>query len=76
MRRHANQEEVPMSEVMKISAQEAREKTKAGQARLVCAYGDASKCENILLQGAESWPDIRGRLSQLDADQEMILYCA
>jgi len=65
-----------MSEVPRISPRQAREETQSGLARLICAYGDASKCEGILLEGAESWPNIRGRLSELPADQEIILYCA
>jgi len=65
-----------MSEVPRISPRQAREATRVGAAKLICAYGDANKCSHILLEGAESWPEIRGRLSELDADQEMILYCA
>jgi len=65
-----------MSQIPRISPEQAREETLAGRARLICAYGDTGKCQSILLEGAESWPEIRGRLSELRANQEIILYCA
>jgi hypothetical protein len=65
-----------MTDVQRISAQEAWERVKAGGAKLVCAYGDEDKCANILLEGATSWPSFRNRLTDINANQEIILYCA
>jgi hypothetical protein len=65
-----------MSEVQRVSAQQAWEKVRTGRAHLVCAYPDEDKCANILLEGATSWPAFRNRLADIDANQEIILYCA
>ena len=65
-----------MNEVSRVSARQTREARQAGRAELVCAYGDANKCADILLEGAESWPDFRGRLKDMDTEREIILYCA
>ncbi len=64
-----------MTEVTRISPQYAWEETRSGRAKLVCAYGDESKCTNLLLEGSISWPSFRNHLDSIDSNQEIILYC-
>ena len=68
--------ERPMSEPIRISPQEARQKVTARQALLVCAYDDADKFKTNRLEGALSFSELRSRLPGLAKDQEMIFYCA
>jgi hypothetical protein len=65
-----------MTEPIRISAQEARQKIAAGQALLVCAYDDADKFKSNHLEGAMSFSELRSRLPGLTKNQEMIFYCA
>jgi len=65
-----------MSEPIRISAQEARQKVLSGQALLVCAYEDADKFKNNHLEGAISFSEIRSQLTGLAKGQEIIFYCA
>ena len=65
-----------MSEPIRISPQEARQKVTAGQALLVCAYDDADKFKTNHLEGALSFLEFRSRLPGLAKNQEMIFYCA
>ena len=65
-----------MSEPIRISPQEARQKVTAGQALLVCAYDDTEKFKANHLEGALSFSELRSRLSGLAKNQEMIFYCA
>jgi len=65
-----------MSEPIRISPQEARQKVTAGQALLVCAYDDADKFTTHHLEGALSFSEFRARLPGLAKNQEMIFYCA
>jgi len=65
-----------MSETIRISPQEARQKVTAGQALLVCAYDDADKFKTNRLEGALSFSELLSRLPGLAKNQEMIFYCA
>ena len=65
-----------MSEPIRISAQEARQKVTSGQAFLVCAYDDADKFKTNHLEGALSFSELRTRLPGLAKSQETIFYCA
>ena len=65
-----------MSETIRISPQEARQKVTAGQALLVCAYDDAEKFKTNHLEGALSFSELRSKLPGLAKTQEMIFYCA
>ena len=65
-----------MSEVIRISPQEARQKVTAGQALLVCAYDDAEKFKTNHLEGALSFSEFRSRLPELANTQAIIFYCA
>jgi hypothetical protein len=65
-----------MPEVPRISAEEARQKVQSGQALLVCAYDDESKCRQIRLEGAVTMSELRQMLPSLPKGREIILYCA
>jgi hypothetical protein len=65
-----------MSESIRISPQEARQKVTAGLALLVCAYDDADKFKTCQLEGALSFPEFRSRLPGLAKNQGIIFYCA
>lgn len=65
-----------MSEPIRISTQEARQKVTAGQALLVCAYDDDDKFTTNHLEGALSFSEFRSRLPGFAKNQEMIFYCA
>ena len=65
-----------MSEPIRISPQEARQKVTARQALLVCAYDDADKFTTHHLEGALSFSEFRARLPGLAKNQEIIFYCA
>ena len=65
-----------MSEPIRISPREARQKVVSGQALLVCAYDDAAKFNKNHLEGALSFSELRSRLPGLAKTQEMIFYCA
>lgn len=64
-----------MAEVERLSAEEARQKVQSGQALLVCAYDDESKCGPIRLEGAITMSELRRELPSLPKDKEIILYC-
>jgi len=65
-----------MSRPALVSAQQARDKSLSGEARLVCAYDDDSKCRSVMLEGSISWTSLLEELPNLNLDQEIILYCA
>ena len=65
-----------MAEVPRISVEEARQKVQSGQALLVCAYDDESKCGRIRLEGAITMSELRQVLPSLPKDREIVLYCA
>ena len=60
----------------RIDVQETRRRVTAGEALLVCAYEDESKCDRIKLDGATSLTSFRPRAESLPKDQEIIFYCA
>jgi rhodanese-related sulfurtransferase len=65
-----------MSDVPRISVEEARRKAMAGEALLVCAYADEAKCATMKLEGAISLPALEARQATLPKDRELIFYCA
>jgi rhodanese-related sulfurtransferase len=65
-----------MSEPLRISVQETRQKASSGKALLVCAYDDADKFQNNHLEGAISFSEFQSDLPSLAKDQEVIFYCA
>ena len=65
-----------MTEPIRISPQQAREKVHAASALLVCAYDDEDKFRNNHLEGAISFSEFQSRLPSLSREQEIIFYCA
>ncbi len=65
-----------MSDVLRVSPQEARQKVTAGSALLVCAYEDEEKFKAMRLDGAVSFNEFRTRVESLPRDREIIFYCA
>ena len=65
-----------MADVPRISVEEVRRKTAAGQALLVCAYPDEVKCSRVKLEGSITVSDLQARLSSVPRDQEIIFFCA
>ncbi len=63
-----------MSRPALVSAQQARDKSLAGEAKLVCAYDDDSKCRSVMLEGSISWTGLLEVLPNMNLDQEIILY--
>lgn len=64
-----------MSEVVRITTEETREKTTLGNALLVCAYESDEKFTKYHLEGAISFSDFKKRVDTLSKDQEIIFYC-
>ena len=60
----------------RISPQDAYRQVTSGQAILVCAYEDETKCNTMMLQGAISLKEFESRLPNLKKDQPIIFYCA
>ena len=65
-----------MTEVLRISPRETKEKVTSGAALLVCAYASDAKFAENHLEGAISLADFQARVDQLARDQEIIFYCA
>jgi hypothetical protein len=65
-----------MTDVPRIDVEEARRRVQSGQALLVCAYEDASKCDRHRLEGAISLSELRTRQDSVPKDRELIFYCA
>ena len=60
----------------RISVEEAHRDVAEGDALLVCAYSDESKCDRIKLEGAISFGEFQAREATLSRDQPIIFYCA
>lgn len=65
-----------MADVARISVSEARRKTQAGEALLVCAYPDEAKCRMINLDGSMSLTTFEAQAPSLSKAREIIFYCA
>jgi hypothetical protein len=63
-----------MSDIERISVQQAHAKTKANQALLVCAYEDEAKCRMLNLEGSISFIKFQPRAASLPKTQEIIFY--
>ena len=64
-----------MSEAVRITQEEARQKVLAGRALLVCAYADDAKFARYNLEGAIPLSALQARIGELSKDQEIIFYC-
>jgi hypothetical protein len=70
------QRRCPMADIERIDVDEARSRTRSGDALLVCAYDDDAKCAAMALEGAIPMSALRARTASLPKDQELIFYCA
>ena len=64
-----------MSEAPRISVEEAHRKANAGEALLICAYEDESRCEPIHLENSLTISDLKEQLPRLGKEQQLIFYC-
>jgi len=62
--------------VARIAPNDAHSKVQAGQALLVCAYGDDARYQSLKLEGSISLNELEKKLPSLPRDQELIFYCA
>jgi len=65
-----------MTQVPRISPEEAREKVINGTALLVCAYANEEKFQRNRLEGAISLAEFEARRTSLSEDHEIVFYCA
>jgi len=65
-----------MTEVARITPQEAYARVSEAGALLVCAYEDPARFAENRLDGAISIHAFRARRDTLPRDQEIIFYCA
>ena len=60
----------------RIDVEQAQPLVAAGNAKLICAYEDDSKCDQIRLAGAISLRELEAREALMPASTELIFYCA
>ena len=65
----------PPGEIERIGVEDARIKTKSGDALLVCSYDDKT-CREILLEGAILLSELESKLASLPKNQQIIFYCS
>ncbi|OGR33065.1 MAG: ArsR family transcriptional regulator [Desulfuromonadales bacterium GWC2_61_20] len=65
-----------MTEVPRITPQEARPRILSGEALLVCAYEDDAKFRLLRLQGAIPYSTFAASLSGIAKARELVFYCA
>jgi hypothetical protein len=65
-----------MPDVSRISVDEARQKVSSEQAKLVCAYEEDWKCNQVALEGSIPLTQFRSSAASLPKDQEVIFFCA
>jgi hypothetical protein len=63
-----------MTDIVRITPEDARQKVLAGQALLVCAYPVYEKFLNYHLDGALALSDLHAREKRLSKEQEIIFY--
>jgi hypothetical protein len=64
-----------MKGISRVSASETRQKVRAGQALLVCAYESAARFAKFHLEGAISFNAFKELFPKLEREQEIIFYC-
>jgi len=63
-----------MTDPVRISAEETRQKVSSGSALLVCAYEDEQKFQKNHLQGAIALGEFIAHLPSLSKAQQIIFY--
>jgi hypothetical protein len=62
--------------IERIEPEQARRDLVRRRALLVCAYEDPEKYRASYIAGALTLPQLRAIEDELDADRELIFYCA
>ena len=65
-----------MTDFVRISVEEVRQKIGSESALLVCAYDSEDKFRNNHLEGAVSLSEFESKRASLPKNQEIIFYCA
>lgn len=65
-----------MSDAVRVTATEVRERVKSGKALLVCAYDSDKKFQAHHLEGAVSLAEFETVLPTLAKDKELVFFCA
>jgi hypothetical protein len=65
-----------MTEAIRMSPEDVRQKVTSGSALLVCAYDDDEKFRLFHLEGALSFAEFKSKLPTLSKDHEIVFYCA
>ena len=65
-----------MTDVKRVSPEEARESVISGASLLVCAYGDDAKFRKYHLEGAIPLSEFKKILPDLDRETQILFYCA
>lgn len=63
-----------MTDIERISPQQAYAKVSSNQALLVCAYEDEIKCRTLNLEGSISFTNFKSRVQSLQKSHEIIFY--
>jgi hypothetical protein len=69
-------EENEMTTTPLISAQQAYQRAKSGEALLVCAYENDEKFARFQLEGAIPLSEFQKKIDSIDPGTEIIFYCA
>jgi len=64
-----------MEGIPKVSASEAHQKVKDGQALLVCAYESDARFAKFHLEGAIPFSEFKKLFPKMGMEQEVIFYC-
>ncbi len=64
-----------MTEAPRIDVVAAHRKVAEGEALLICAYEDESRCNRIRLDGSLTMNDLEEVLAWLPKNKELIFYC-
>lgn len=64
-----------MTTPARVSPQEIRPRVKSGEAILVCAYADESRCRGLQLEDSLILQEFQEKLPDLPKDKEIVFYC-
>lgn len=65
-----------MSEPVRISPEEVRDKVVSNRALLVCSYAAEERFRRHHLEGAIALAEFESKLPDLAKDQQIVFYCA
>lgn len=64
-----------MSKATRMDATQAFQKSRDGEALLVCAYDDDKKCEDLRLAGSLNLREFTKMRASIPKDKEIVFYC-